>query len=158
MFSLTSKGDFNNTERFLKTGTLVTDNTYSVVFKGIKEGCTYISRKVTGESLSESVLSASNNPKAKIKVSAEPVYDIRLKAGETDEFYEADGLGYYYGDFLKTTVTSSDESVVKVNNDSGTFTITGMSAGEATISLKAVMDLETVKTEVANYEFKILVE
>ena len=50
------------------------------------------------------------------------------------------------------------ESVVKVNNDSGTFTITGMSAGEATISLKAVMDLETVKTEVANYEFKILVE
>ncbi len=134
------------------------DNTYSVVFKGIKEGCTYISRKVTGESLSESVLSASNNPKAKIKVSAEPVYDIRLKAGETDEFYEADGLNYYYGDFLKTTVTSSDESVVKVNNDSGTFTITGMSAGEATISLKAVMDLETVKTEVANYEFKILVE
>lgn len=133
------------------------DKSYSVVITGVSEG--YADINLNLDSLG-SVYSAKDNDKLRIKVSKDPIYDMKLKAGETEKLYST---GYMSDSLIssemKINVTSSDEKIVRVNDPtSAKFTLTGVSAGAATITVTLSADFGIVKTDYRTMEYKILVE
>ncbi|MCH5304036.1 MAG: hypothetical protein J1E41_04155 [Ruminococcus sp.] len=129
---------------------------YTVTITGVSAGETYINFKVIYSGVEVS------SEKIKVKVSADPVYDITLKKGETDIIYQLDSIfdsfTFYDDDELIVTVTSGNTSVVKVNNpNSKNFTITGVAPGEAMVNVKVAIKNGVVPQEVVNEGFTVLV-
>lgn len=151
------KLDFNlksNNEKVAKVD--VRDNgdkTYSVLVKGVSEG--YADIALGSES---SLFLPTDSSVFRIKVSAEPVYDFKLKKGETYEVYGGI-LGGTTAEGYKVMAVSSDEKILKINNPtSPLFTFTGVSEGEATISVTVTNDLGIATMDVITLDFKVLVE
>lgn len=129
---------------------------YTVNLKGISAGETFIDFKVTYSGIEAS------NERIKVKVSAEPVYDVTLKKGETDVIYQLDdvlnSISYYDNNEVIVTVTSNDTNIVKVNNpNSRNFTLTGVGAGETSVNVKIALVSLGIVQEGVNQSFTVLV-
>lgn len=133
------------------------DGSYNVSVTGVRAGYANIILTVSSNGVTET-------QKIRVKVSAEPVYDVVLKKGETDRIYDfgdnASGNATIYSEEgLKISVTSGNTDVVRVNNpNSMNFTLTGVSAGEAMINIKITAEMENTEQTLVNQSYSVLVK
>lgn len=156
-FGVDIKAEFSSDDESIAKVEVVEndDKSYNVTVTGVTEGYTYIRVTLSANGQSETL-------KKRIKVSAQPVYDITLKKGETDKIYELNGdggsLDNYDDSFLNVNVTSGNTDIVKVNNPSSKdFSLTGVSAGKTEISVKIFMEVENIEQTIMNQTFSVLV-